>query len=411
MTTKTQKLMLIGIVGLLTLVLSSFVGINYTSQSSFCSSCHIMDNNYASWEQSSHKSVDCLKCHAEPGLIGTLKVKAKGINQVASTLFNLVDKPGKTSVPNSICTSCHNLGNQELAAELAKTRDERYKNRVHIGFDHPKHDKIETKCTLCHVGVGHSDKVDAKQVMAACQSCHTNKLLENKQAKVPKSNECNSCHTQIKEIVPKSHQPKEKWALVHGTYALKNIKECNHCHQLYLAQGGAKLPAGEANAALNVAANAKSNQNFCFDCHKTVIPHQQNFLQVHAEEYQANPEVCNKCHKQGAKPVAGQRANNCSDCHKLPIPHPGGFAKGHGELAKADSNKCLYCHSGQNPVNPYAKYAAKNFCTDCHTKNNPHPGNWVATHEQAAKVKANSCTTCHKQQNFCSACHGNRTDS
>ena len=455
MSKKNQRLLLLGVLGLLVLVLSSFAGISYTSQSGFCSSCHIMNSNYVSWEQSSHNKVDCLKCHAEPGIIGTLEVKVKGVKQVASTVFNLVDKPGKASVPNSICTSCHNQGNKELAAKLEKTKEERYKNRIHIGFDHVKHDKIETKCTLCHVGVGHSDKVDPKQVMAACQSCHTKSLLENKQAKVPKSNECNSCHTDVQEIIPKNHQPKEKWALAHGTAALKNIKDCNHCHQLNLVQGGAKLPAGEANAALNVSANVKSNQNFCLDCHKVVIPHQQNYLQVHAEEYKANPEVCNKCHQQGAKPAAGRRANNCLDCHKLPIPHPEGFAKNHGSLAKTDSSKCLYCHSGQNPVNPYAKYAAKNYCSDCHTKNsphkgdwedkhkapalnniascsychakpgtamtlanykqtqlcakchvsNPHPANWITGHGQAIQTKASTCVSCHKQQNFCSTCH------
>jgi nitrate/TMAO reductase-like tetraheme cytochrome c subunit len=431
---KKQKLILIGILGVVILGLAAFSGIKLTSTTSFCSSCHIMDNNYASWQQSTHKAVNCLKCHAEPGFIGTAKVKLNGVKQVAVTALSLADNPGKAIVGNSICTQCHNQENKELTAQLEKTREERTKNR-HLVFDHTKHNQFEAKCTSCHLGVGHSDKTDPKVVMTVCLDCHAKTLQGNKDAKTPKAGDCLACHKLVEEITPKNHQPKGKWAFAHGATALTNSKDCTLCHQV-----------GEEDAQFK--------QGFCFDCHKTAMPHVKDFRQVHSAEYKTNPGVCSKCHVLGAKPAPAQKANNCTDCHAK-NPHQADWKDNHKPKALKDIASCGFCHAKPGTTMTTANFKQTTSCASCHVKNphqanwkdnhkskalkdiascgschakqgttltttnfkqttlcaschakNPHPGNWMSTHELAIKAKPESCGSCHKQQNFCSKCHG-----
>ena len=68
---------------------STFIGVaEYkTSQPQFCSSCHIMEPYYATWEADVHGSkleVACVDCHYAPGERTTLKAKFRGLSQAAS---------------------------------------------------------------------------------------------------------------------------------------------------------------------------------------------------------------------------------------------------------------------------------------------------------------------------------------
>ena len=45
--------------------------VQYTARSEFCSSCHIMEPYFKSWQDSPHASVACVDCHYEPGMLET----------------------------------------------------------------------------------------------------------------------------------------------------------------------------------------------------------------------------------------------------------------------------------------------------------------------------------------------------
>ncbi|MBK8550119.1 MAG: NapC/NirT family cytochrome c [Ignavibacteria bacterium] len=49
------------------------IAAEYTSRPSFCPTCHYMETFYQSWKTSAHNKVDCVECHFEPGLTGTIK--------------------------------------------------------------------------------------------------------------------------------------------------------------------------------------------------------------------------------------------------------------------------------------------------------------------------------------------------
>jgi nitrate/TMAO reductase-like tetraheme cytochrome c subunit len=54
-------------IGLALLLVASVGGVEATSQSQFCGSCHIMDPYYSTWKHSTHKDVACVECHVAPG--------------------------------------------------------------------------------------------------------------------------------------------------------------------------------------------------------------------------------------------------------------------------------------------------------------------------------------------------------
>ena len=60
-----------------------------TSQPQFCSSCHIMEPYYETWEADVHGAkleVACVDCHYAPGERTTLKAKFRGLSQVDELL-------------------------------------------------------------------------------------------------------------------------------------------------------------------------------------------------------------------------------------------------------------------------------------------------------------------------------------
>ena len=54
----------------------------YTSRPVFCSSCHIMEPYYKSWQESHHKDVACVECHFPPGVGGKVRGKMLGLVQL-----------------------------------------------------------------------------------------------------------------------------------------------------------------------------------------------------------------------------------------------------------------------------------------------------------------------------------------
>jgi nitrate/TMAO reductase-like tetraheme cytochrome c subunit len=73
----------------LLVVFSALIGVaeHKTSQSQFCSSCHIMEPYYETWTADAHGAkleVACVECHYAPGERTTIKAKFRGLSQVTS---------------------------------------------------------------------------------------------------------------------------------------------------------------------------------------------------------------------------------------------------------------------------------------------------------------------------------------
>jgi nitrate/TMAO reductase-like tetraheme cytochrome c subunit len=82
----------------------------YTSRPSFCPTCHYMETFYQSWRTSAHNKVDCVECHFEPGISGTIRGKMNGLVQIVNyvSLSYKKRKPW-AEIPDNTCarSGCH----------------------------------------------------------------------------------------------------------------------------------------------------------------------------------------------------------------------------------------------------------------------------------------------------------------
>ncbi len=140
-------------------------GFAYTSQPSFCSSCHTIAPFSETWQHSSHKAagVTCIDCHFEPGAVGYLKGKTYSFIKLAQWAFGQTDKKPEAArtIVAGACRHCH----PDPKATF---------------IPHAFHTEVANlDCTECHSGVVHGaeqvgvDKPQAKADPAFCNKCHT----------------------------------------------------------------------------------------------------------------------------------------------------------------------------------------------------------------------------------------------
>jgi len=134
----------------------------YTSRSEFCATCHEMDPMYQSWQTSSHKNVACEDCHAEPGVKGTVKTKAKGLKELYLHVTSSKIQP-KASEKDINCYNCHQ-DKVKLNADKALAAKDPHT---------VKHFDNGMACVTCHSGIVHNTKLNnAAPSRDICARCH-----------------------------------------------------------------------------------------------------------------------------------------------------------------------------------------------------------------------------------------------
>lgn len=152
-----------------------------TSQPSFCGGCHPMKKFVRSWETSSHKTVNCERCHTTPGLFGFVGGKIAGL-QVVVNYFrgNYEDYSFNAAVGNAACEQCH---------EKILEKNIRSKRTVNTIVSHRSILEAGGKCVSCHSTVAHGSAVKpgarTYPTMAVCFKCHNDKTAPLR---------CSLCH-------------------------------------------------------------------------------------------------------------------------------------------------------------------------------------------------------------------------
>ncbi|MHB8171086.1 MAG: cytochrome c3 family protein [Thermincolia bacterium] len=165
--------------------------VTYTESPEFCGSCHGMKKAYATWQQSAHRQVKCVSCHAGEGLSGFIQAKVRGGTQ-ALKQFTTAPQPGKkvlrAHVETEKCLNCHQaitrfneVGVRDLTDELI---------RVGLVVAHDVHRKNEIACLTCHSGIVHSGQINPRPKEKTCFGCHNGKLHQGKIV----SKDCSTCH-------------------------------------------------------------------------------------------------------------------------------------------------------------------------------------------------------------------------
>ncbi len=106
--------------------------------------------------------------------------------------------------------------------------------------------------------------------------------------------------------------------------------------------------------------------------------------------YEQTVNTCFTCH---AKQF-------CTDCHGVEIPHPENFATDHGDAGRANPAACARCHARSE-----AEAEGTNFCNACHHPQSTADRSWLDQHYVAVRAEgATECFECHNPR-YCSACH------
>ena len=192
----------------------------YTSRPAFCPTCHYMETFYQSWRTSAHNKVDCVECHFEPGMSGTIRGKLNGLVQIVNyvSLSYKKRKPW-AEIPDNTCarSGCH---------EMQGMQDSLY-NFKGVMFSHKNHLQEQRrgktlKCTSCHSQVVQGSHIEVTE--ATCFTCHFKKS-DDPEHKFDKLSDCNICHSW-------ENKTKEQMASFRydHTNVVKNKLACLDCH-------------------------------------------------------------------------------------------------------------------------------------------------------------------------------------
>ena len=148
---KTKKVVLVSSLTVVLLGILAYVGMHFTSQPSFCASCHQISPSVTSWAQGKHKDVTCLKCHADPGTIGYVTRKIGGLREVYLHVTNQVPNKITARLNPEACIACHTNSGYPKAKNLLLTSGD-----LAPRFQHAEILKDKISCLTCHQNVGHS---------------------------------------------------------------------------------------------------------------------------------------------------------------------------------------------------------------------------------------------------------------
>lgn len=346
-------------------------GLEASSSSKFCASCHEMKPEYYTWKASTHSEVDCVNCHIQPGAENVAKDKAEGIGKILKKETNAYTAPIQMpkEIPNSACEECHDMSKRTVTSS------------GDLIIPHDKHLDKDIKCTQCHSGVAHGkiaernvtfksdyEKWDSslgktmmsevkftRPKMETCMECHEAREV---------STECKTCHAT--GMYPKSHKEEDFKAAAHGQLAKRDVNKCNSCHQ-YMSDEIIKdmqnisptqqfLTTGTIkNKSISAEDYAKEN-TFCKDCHTTrPASHVKGFVNLHGPLAEKNKATCLTCHDYQKTGFNKTKNVTCNSCH--PASHADkNYKEGHPISLSANQKPVAMCYT--------CHYKPK--CTSCH---------------------------------------------
>jgi hypothetical protein len=183
--TKLHAFGLITVIAIGAFILAALIGGTavYSTKSSFCGSCKIMQTRYVAWERSTHArsvhaaTADCIDCHSEPGAIGNFKAHLNGARYV---LVRLTGGAGRAilqgKVYMSACTECHTV-----RGIVVKQPGHEINHAAHIAHS--------IECFQCHRNPSHGTLLGEPTLhaMDTCESCHTQQQYQMAR--------CTACHS------------------------------------------------------------------------------------------------------------------------------------------------------------------------------------------------------------------------
>jgi len=272
----------IAVATLLVLTIPSYFIYDYTQNNpKFCTTCHLMNDAYETWDASAMHELNCHNCH-ESNILESL-------DHVIEVLFENPDEVTKlTVIENEVCEKCH-ADNDPQWLQVANTAG----HEVHLftqeeptcigchGLQLHVFAASEETCYQCHS----PDHDAACEVMDVhCIVCHEFTDTENEL--IPQRDDCLRCHEgqQIMGVsFPSGAHNDTACDNCHNLHIEEQIIECVTCHTEILGGGLHTLSAHDDCNDCHVPHSSESMSDGCLSCH---VDKTEHFLQAE----------CSVCH-------------------------------------------------------------------------------------------------------------------
>jgi nitrate/TMAO reductase-like tetraheme cytochrome c subunit len=356
--------------------------IEYSMKPDFCRSCHLMEPYYQAWHNSSHKNVNCVECHFEPGLENTIKGKWQASSQAAKFITNTYGSKPHAEIQDVSCmrSGCHEKRLLEGKVKWDVTTPDGHK--VSIRFDHAPHLQEtrrgkQLRCVSCHSQIVQGQHITV--TLDTCFLCHFKGKQHGRHDETIGG--CTACHD-----APKKEIRVANGVFNHGEYLARGV-DCESCH------------------SDSIKGNGEVPRQVCWNCHNQTaqVSRYGESAFVHQTHVSNHKVECSSCHVQiehGLR-AGAPREDKLPQGNKL-------LAANH---VLADSGSCGQCHEQMHggpaeiyrgvggrgvPDMPSPMYRAQVDCIACHRNENQT--------EDAAKVVGQTFVAA---QASCDRCHGN----
>jgi hypothetical protein len=263
----TRRNQVIIAIALLIIAIPSYFIYDYTQNNpKFCTTCHLMNTAYETWDISAMHDLNCHECH-ESDMVESLGHVVEVLTENPQHVTKV------TEVDNELCEECH-ASNDRRWRQVASTaghevhffeRDqppdciECHGLRLHV-FEPP-----EEICMECH---DKETRMDTPEIEMHCLDCHefTDRLL------FPEKEDCINCHdfARLQAIMDESiHQSvrvETDCFSCHNPHEERKFVDCESCHDT----GGLGLHDNTSHTSCELCHTPHSltgMRDNCLTCH------------------------------------------------------------------------------------------------------------------------------------------------
>jgi hypothetical protein len=339
---------------------AAFIGIEVTSQSGFCNSCHIMNDYYASWEKSTHSDVECLKCHLQPGFTNYLVGKINGLAQSVDCMVGRVGTQAEATVFDVSClrSACHSV--DQLLEEEILFGSVKFTHKGHI---QETFDGIDVSCSTCHSHYQGDEHFSVQKEI--CFSCHFIKIDQGAPGIV--KSQCLDCHNIPEKVIERGLVKVD-----HQEFASYEASCEDSCHKR------------QVEHVSNVSDTS------CLQCHSFGRSPDDTSEHLHASHTEKEKVECFACH---GKVVHGPDKTssiatmiNCENCH----------SDTHGAQATIFSADQKITHDQENEKLLSPMFMTHVECTGCHIESTSSETGALNSLGAVARAVPRACDTCHE---------------
>lgn len=372
-----KGMLVFAVVAVVVLVVALFGMLKASASPKFCAMCHNMQPYIDSWAESSHRDVNCIDCHFQPGFFNELKGKWKAQMHLWMKLTGTAPPRPHTQISDASCLreGCHNTG--DLAEKTLTFKGVRFSHGSHLG-ELRRGKKL--RCVTCHSQIVQGEHLTVTE--STCFVCHFMNREEH-----PEMADCQLCHTQLRAKV--FINANENMPFVHQEY-LDNGVYCQQCHfDVVFGDGHLKdntcvqchaepgILFGEHASEQIHRDHVTEHKVECFRCH-TVIEH--HIVRPGDE----TPEALQKMAQAALRPrTKGYHYDtDCLKCHTLD---------------QHEVTRNLYMGKGAEGVAdmPNPMYLAHADCGSCHVAVKKTPSGITSSLRLSYEEVIQSCADCH----------------